>query len=190
TTSNPRYLSRLRAWTHDVLIRLAQEGRYGLTPKHLAETADRSLLPQNRERVARALCEYLANSGEFSYSLNLRRQNRKIDPVLDFLTTVKQGHCERFASALALTLRSQGIPTRVVKGFRGAESQGDGTYVVRQSHAHSWVEALVPAEAVNGRLAWLTLDPTPGNEAGAENGFGWARFWDQALINADYFWRA
>ena len=38
---------------------------------------------------------------------------------MDFLVNVKQGHCERFASALALMLRSQGIPSRVVVGFRG-----------------------------------------------------------------------
>jgi len=54
---------------------------------------------------------------------------------MDFLLNVKQGHCERFAGALALMLRSQGVQARVVAGFRGAEHKGDGQYVIRQNFA-------------------------------------------------------
>ena len=70
--------------------------------------------PDDSEAVARALTEYLAASGEFTYTLDLTRQDRSIDPILDFLFHVKQGHCERYATALALMLRSVGIPARVV----------------------------------------------------------------------------
>jgi transglutaminase-like putative cysteine protease len=187
---NSQPLPEIRAWTETLLARLVEEGRYGLTSRHLVPAKNGvGLREENWEPVARALCEYLASSGEFTYSLLLRRHDERIDPTLDFLTNVKQGHCERFASALALILRSQGIPARVVQGFRGAEHQGDGKYVVRQSDAHSWVEALVPARALGGRRAWLTLDPTPSSEAAAADGFDWARFWEQLQLDAEYFWK-
>jgi protein-glutamine gamma-glutamyltransferase len=90
---------------------------------------------------------------------------------MDFLVNVKAGHCERFASALTLMLRSQGIPSRLVVGFRGAEERADdGSYVVRQNQAHAWVEMRVPAhtpppDPAKGlavqRFEWVALDPTP-----------------------------
>ena len=79
-------------------------------------------MPQEHHRaVSEAVCRHLAYSGVYTYTLNLRREDRSIDPTADFLINVKQGHCERFAAALALSLRGLGIPTRVVKGYRGAE---------------------------------------------------------------------
>ena len=85
--------------------------------------------------------------------------------MVDFLRHTRHGACERFASALAMLLRTHGVPARVVKGYRGAEYEGDGNYLVRQSHAHAWVEALVPARG-EGPLTfeWLSLDPTPDGE--------------------------
>src|SRR5207248_10075954 len=56
-----------------------------------------------------------------------------------------------FATALTLMLRSQGIPARVVLGYQGAEDQGEGLYYVRQSHAHSWVEAMIQRTERDGR---------------------------------------
>jgi hypothetical protein len=162
-----------------------------MTQAHLELDAEGThLAARHREKVSRALSRYLASSGDFTYSLVLRRHNRRIDPTLDFLVNVRQGHCERFAAGLALMLRSLGIPSRIVQGFRGAEHEGDGKYVVRQSHAHTWVEALVPAQALDGRLAWLTLEPTPGHEAAAAGSVSWSQFWENAWTSAEYLWRA
>ena len=70
--------------------------------------------------------------------------DRSIDPVQDFLVNRKKGHCEYFASALALLLRSVNIPSRVVNGFKGGDwNELTETLNVRQKHAHSWVEAFV-----------------------------------------------
>ena len=55
----------------------------------------------------------------------------------------RAGRCEHFAAALALVSRTQGIPTRLVKGFRGCDAQGSRKYAVHQRHAHTWVEAAV-----------------------------------------------
>ncbi len=73
-----------------------------------------------------------------------------------FLTKTRRGHCELFASALALAARSRGIPTRVVSGYRGGDfSSVDHSYSVRASMAHLWVEAYF------GGLGWVRFDPSP-----------------------------
>ena len=84
---------------------------------------------------------YLRESGEFSYSLKMDVADPTIDPVEDFLVNRKAGHCEYFASALAMLLRSVGIPARVVNGFKGGDWNDLAQILyVRQKHAHSWVE--------------------------------------------------
>src|SRR5262249_6947460 len=126
-------------------------------------------IPPQAETIARALTAYLATSGDYTYTLELKRTDLTIDPVLDFLQEVRDGHCERFAGALALMLRTQGIPARVVRGFRGAESASEGVYVVYQKDAHAWVEALVPG--AGGGLEWIPLDATPAGEIATSSGF-------------------
>src|SRR5262249_5164802 len=142
------------------------------------------------EPVADALTDYLAHSGEFTYTLNLTRYDSTIDPVLDFLFHLKRGHCERYATALTLMLRSVGIPARVVKGFRAAGNLGDGSYVVRHYHAHAWVEALVPRRGDQPlEFDWLTLDPTPGESAAAADGFSLSRWWQDVRDSAAQLWQ-
>jgi hypothetical protein len=113
--------------------------------------------------LCRQLLEHLQNPAEFEYTLRGGRVDPEIDPVLDFLLYRKEGHCEYFASALALMLRAHDVPARVINGFKGGDTSEllGKSFVVRQKHAHSWVEALVrlPGRA---ELEWLTLDPTPG----------------------------
>jgi transglutaminase-like putative cysteine protease len=110
---------------------------------------------------ARALESYLRESGEFSYTLEMSVSDHSIDPVLDFVINRKRGHCEYFASALALMLRSVDIPCRLVNGFKGGDwNDLTQSMNVRQKHAHSWVEALI-AQNEKGVPTWVTLDPTP-----------------------------
>ncbi|HEX4137995.1 MAG TPA: DUF3488 and transglutaminase-like domain-containing protein [Bryobacteraceae bacterium] len=78
------------------------------------------------------------------------------DPLSDFLFVRREGYCEYFASAMAVMLRAQGIPSRVATGFQsGYFNEVSGLYVVRASDAHAWVEAWI-----DGR-GWTTFDPTP-----------------------------
>ena len=162
-------LPDLARWTTALLDRLAASGRYELTPADLAAPplslgGSRMQLPAAADKIAHALTNYLANSGEYVYTLELRREDPAVDPAVDFLCNLKEGHCERFATGLALMLRTQGIPARLVKGFHGLELTGDGQYLVRQRHAHSWVEALVPRAGGGRELDWLLLDPSPAFE--------------------------
>ncbi|MGC1273567.1 MAG: DUF3488 and transglutaminase-like domain-containing protein [Planctomycetaceae bacterium] len=109
--------------------------------------------------VARAerLLTWLRDSGTFRYSLSGELIDPQIDPVEDFLVNRRAGHCEYFASALALMLRAEGIPSRVVNGFKGGEvNRFDDGFEVQQRHAHAWVEA-----RLGGR--WVTFDPTPAS---------------------------
>jgi hypothetical protein len=81
----------------------------------------------------------------FGYTLELPQTAVK-DPIANFLFERKQGHCEYFASSMAVLLRSLGIPARVVNGFRSDEFNDlTGNYVVRAKNAHSWVgRSLLP----------------------------------------------
>ena len=119
------------------------------------------------QAIAKALIEELRDSGHYSYSLKMARTNPSLDPIVDFLENHKSGHCEYFASALALLLRSQKIPARLVNGFKGGDwNPLGGIVVVRQKHAHSWVEALV-SQPDDERPNWLTCDPTPSQDRDA-----------------------
>ena len=73
------------------------------------------------QRQGRALEIYLRDSGEFGYTLEMNVVDPSLDPVEDFLVNRKEGHCEYFASALALLLRSIDIPARMVNGFKGGD---------------------------------------------------------------------
>ena len=84
---------------------------------------------RNRYDKARAVERYLQTS--FGYTLDQKASGDK--PLADFLFNVREGHCEYFASAMAIMLRTQGIATRVVNGFRGGEyNSAVDTLIVRQ----------------------------------------------------------
>lgn len=140
--------------------------REGTLPPGIRDRADPATLlpaPEDHLAVARAFERYFATSGEYEYSLTLRRYDRNLDPIEDFLFYTKSGHCERFASGLTLMLRGVGIPSQFVIGYRGCVPIDPGKYLVRQDHAHAWVEVLV-SERVPGTTLrewrWETLDPT------------------------------
>ncbi|MBM4320618.1 MAG: DUF4129 domain-containing protein, partial [Deltaproteobacteria bacterium] len=85
-----------------------------------------------------------------------------LPPLSAFLFRHRRGHCEYFASALAVLLRTLGIPSRNVNGFHAGRWNGlNGYLAVRNADAHSWVE--VPF----GRYGWIRFDPTPAGAAGS-----------------------
>jgi transglutaminase-like putative cysteine protease len=132
--------------------------------RRIAEQQVRDIPADAPLRRAHALEQYFLSSGFFKYTLHLTMVDRDMDPVLDFLINRKEGHCGYFASALALLLRSVGLPARMVGGFKGGD-WNDIAHVlsVRQKHAHSWVEVYV-SPGPDEEPAWYTLDPTPATE--------------------------
>jgi hypothetical protein len=187
-------LASLQQWTNELVRRIVKSPQSGLDAMDL-NTGPRGeriiTLPDRREKVARALCNHLRHSGEYTYTLDLRRQDHDIDPTEDFLRNVKQGHCERYAAGLTLMLRGLEIPARIVKGFRGCTARGDGTYFVRNSDAHVWVEALVPRITTSGRIQmhWLALDPTPSEGAPPASPFSLGKWWENCRNYTGEFWR-
>ncbi len=129
----------------------------------------------NDRKKLDALTLHLAG---FGYSLEVERK-RSVDAVIDLLFIHREGHCELFATALALLARSQGIPARVVSGYRVSEiNPVSGLAVVRERNAHTWVEAWV-----DGR--WDTWDPTPPSELALR---GRSSGWEQATEVAAWAW--
>jgi protein-glutamine gamma-glutamyltransferase len=103
------------------------------------------------------------------------------DPLADFLFVRKKGYCEYFASAMAVMLRSEGIPSRVATGFvNGYYNDVSGLYVVRASDAHAWVEAWIAGRG------WTTFDPTPAGNATAPGLFSRLNMYLDAV---DHAWR-
>ena len=128
---------------------------------------------------ARAIERHLRSG--YGYTLELPARE-VADPLANFLFVRRQGHCEYFASSMAVMLRSQGIPARLATGFQsGVYNPVSGLWLVRSSDAHSWVEAWIPGHG------WTTFDPTPPDG----NAGGLAIFGRLALYldAAETFWR-
>jgi transglutaminase-like putative cysteine protease len=127
---------------------------------------------------ARHIEDYLRRNYKYSLDLTWNPGN---DPLEEFLFTAKSGHCEYFASAMAVMLRAVGVPTRLVNGFLMGEYNPVGdTYIIRQSDAHSWVEAYLPGSG------WSEFDPTP--PAGDELDTGLVAQLHNYVDALGYFW--
>jgi protein-glutamine gamma-glutamyltransferase len=111
---------------------------------------------------------------EFRYAMYVPEQRPGPGALEDFLTRTRAGHCEYFATATVLLLRSAGVPARYAVGYAVDEfSPLEGRYVVRARHAHAWALAYV-----NG--AWHDVDTTPGEwrTVEAASASTWESFWD------------
>jgi hypothetical protein len=128
---------------------------------------------------ARAIERHLRTS--YGYTMELPQQE-EADPLAHFLFERRKGHCEYFASAMAVMLRYLGVPARVATGFQtGLLNPLTGWYLVRASDAHSWVEVWLPESG------WTTFDPTPPDPSPLSVGL-----WQRLLLYADAvetFWR-
>ena len=159
--------------------------------------------------VARCFEQQFSSSGQFRYTLQGIERDTSLDAIEDFVSKHPRGHCEYFATALALMLRSQRIPSRVVLGYRCDEWHEDQQcYQVRQLHAHAWVEAFLSPDQVPEALrrsepvrwmhgGWLRLDPTPAADVGTQAAdrtmwgawqgrwHGLQHYWDKYIVDMD-----
>ena len=171
------------AYPPEILLNYLQLPRLDARVVPLAQQITASF--DNNFDKAVALETYLRT--KFGYTLQLPSSVPR-DPVANFLFERKRGHCEYFASSMAIMLRALGIPSRVVNGFRTGEFNDlTSQYLVRASNAHSWVEAYFP------NYGWISFDPTPA--AAPQIHTGWSRstlyldalasFWREWVINYD-----
>jgi hypothetical protein len=91
----------------------------------------------------------------FTYTTHVPNVPPDQDWVDYFLFQSKQGYCDYFATAMVVMLRAEGVPARVASGFAPGDFDPDsGVSIVRENHAHSWVEAYFP------RYGWITFEPS------------------------------
>jgi hypothetical protein len=142
-----------------------------LIPGVVTNVDEALVIPENLRKPLQGLSEEFAGDAESPLDqarrikVNLEKQYRYTrtlvpvagaDPVWHFLFRGKEGNCEMFASAMALLLRSQGLPSRYVTGFLMRERNYLGDYyIVRERDAHAWTEMYIP------ELGWLPFDATP-----------------------------
>jgi transglutaminase-like putative cysteine protease len=173
--SGTAYSTRPRqeqAWTQEALLpaptaeslRAADGGAAGVDPVFLArDGVDPRVAALAREVTAGAptgfdravaLTQWFTGPGSsFTYDLSTAPGNGD-DALVEFLTSGRRGYCEQFASAMAVMLRTLGVPARVAVGFTGGRDVA-GARSVGTADAHAWVEAWFPG------AGWTTFDPTP-----------------------------
>jgi hypothetical protein len=157
------------------------------------EDSDVPVRRDERRAVAERVVSYLRDSGEYQYSLKSEVLDPNVDPLEDFLFNRKSGHCEYYASALALMLRSVGIPTRLINGYKGGiPDEETGSLQVQQRHAHAWTEVFY------GRR-WHLMDATPAAEreevveSVGDSSLSWFEFkeglkgiWSRYVVSMNY----
>ena len=91
----------------------------------------------------------------FQYQLGFSAPLRE-DPIAYFLKNRSAAHCEYFATAAAILLRTTGVPTRYITGYVPSEKHPNGVWIARRKDSHAWVEAYD-----SDRQLWVTVEATP-----------------------------
>jgi hypothetical protein len=202
----PEVLSILRRtvpyateYATELLDELVRDGKLPAAAVRKNDPLNR-VAPEFHEAVARLFSTHIADSGRFTYTTVLRRQDSKVDPIEDFLRNTRSGNCELFATALIHLLRGVNIPAQYVTGYKGWEPDEEGNrLLIRRNQAHAWVEVLVtrppngfafhpntPPDRRQRVWHWLSLDPTPGDYSVAQaETRGWFERWFGFLIGYD-----
>jgi transglutaminase-like putative cysteine protease len=96
----------------------------------------------------------------YQYAPDVRDLPCQSISVVECFARYKKGYCQYFASTMAMLLRQEGIPARMVQGFLpGERDQKSGQELIYTDGAHAWVEVYFPG------FGWQTFDPTGGGRA-------------------------
>lgn len=123
-------------------------------PARVGELADR-LTAGVRTPYGKVLAvrDWMAANTEFRRGTDALAPGQ--DPVDRFLFEDGGGSSQQAASAMAVLLRSAGVPTRMAAGYLpGDRAVFGGELVVRARHAATWVEVWFPS------AGWVPFDPT------------------------------
>ncbi|MCI3923184.1 DUF3488 and transglutaminase-like domain-containing protein [Paenibacillus sp. TRM 82003] len=121
---------------------------------------------------AKALQTYLSLTYPYTNEPDLSKR-RSADFVDAFLFEIQEGYCDYYSTAMVVMSRTLGLPARWVKGYVPGQSSNDlifeqylpeeeldfdgpGTFTVRNSDAHSWVEVYFEG------YGWIPFEPTSG----------------------------
>ncbi len=102
---------------------------------------------------AKAVESYLRSN--IPYSDTIEAPPANVDPMEYFLFAIKRGYCDYYATAMAVMLRSVGIPARTASGYaQGNYDKDTSVYAVSEQDAHTWVEVYFPT------YGWIEFEPT------------------------------
>lgn len=158
------------SWAANVTISQMENASVDYSPA----VAEFLQLPEGIPQRVRMLTAEVAGEGTpYQKAMRIQeylRQNHRYDltvsaappgwDVVDyFLFEARAGFCSHFASAMAVMLRIEGVPARVVSGYAmGWYDSRTGAYQIPASASHAWVEVFFPG------LGWIEFEPTPAYE--------------------------
>ena len=117
--------------------------------------------PDNPYDVASTMVDYLRDPDNFEYDADVRNLQCEGLSTVECFARFREGHCQYYATTMAILLREHGIPTRLAAGFLpGTRDTVNET--VRFNGAHAWVEVYFP------NYGWVEFDPTGGGIAQTE----------------------
>ncbi len=141
------------AWVTDRYLQLPAT----ITDRTRALAADLSAGQTNAFDTAVAIEGYVRSTIAYNEEIEPPPDDRD---VVDYvLFESQEGYCEYYASAMAVLLRAEGIPARVVGGYFPAPFDHDeGGHLYREKNAHLWVEAFFPG------YGWIPFEPTANRD--------------------------
>jgi transglutaminase-like putative cysteine protease len=155
-------------WIEDTYLQLPDT----ITPETVALAEELTADYNNPFDKAIAVRDWLRTHIDYNDQIPAPPENA--EPVHHILFVTQEGYCNYYASAMAVMLRSQGVPSRVVSGYAQGEFDNEtNSYRVRASNAHTWVEVFFPA------YGWIQFEPTaalpvdtrPENRGGGGDAF-------------------
>jgi transglutaminase-like putative cysteine protease len=137
------------AWIQETYLQLPDS----LTPETLALAAELTAPYDNVYDKATAVQNYMRE--HITYNDQIEAPPPDVEPIHYTLFESQEAYCTYYASAMAMMLRAEGIPTRIVNGYaQGDFDEETVSYRVRASNAHTWVEVFFP------EYGWIQFEPT------------------------------
>lgn len=136
-------------WVQDRYLQLPDT----ITPRTVALAEELTAGLTNPYDKAIAVRDYLRLN--INYNDQIDAPPEGVDPIDYVLFDLKEGYCTYYASAMAIMLRSQGVPARLVSGYaQGEYNEPAQAYRVRAENSHTWVEVYFPT------YGWIHFEPT------------------------------
>ncbi len=162
-TSHPSFLHGPRQATLELQPYLELPPGYNPRTLALAQTLRREMGNPAPRVLVDAVLQRLRTGG---YSYTLEPGVYGEHTADEFWFDRRAGFCEHIASSFAILMRALDIPTRVVTGYQGGETNPvDGYWTVRHSDAHAWTEVWLTGEG------WVRVDPTTAVAPGRTGSF-------------------